>query len=87
MHAARRGAKRRRIRVSNWLAGEDRKTRLGLKGKPSEEELRDTFEATLTLLYRLLFLLYESGVRTTRSSNRGKAAAGFVRHQPENGWP
>ncbi len=37
---------------------EDRKARLGVKGKPSEVELRDTFEATLTLLYRLLFLLY-----------------------------
>lgn len=37
---------------------EDRRTRLSIKGKPSEEELRDAFEATLTLLYRLLFLLY-----------------------------
>lgn len=37
---------------------EDRKRRLGIKRKPSDEELQDTFEATLTLLYRLLFLLY-----------------------------
>ena len=36
----------------------DRKQRLGLKGEPAEEELADVFEATLTLLYRLLFLLY-----------------------------
>ena len=28
------------------------------KGSPTEEELADIFEATLTLLYRLLFLLY-----------------------------
>jgi hypothetical protein len=36
----------------------DRKARLGKRGNPSEEELADVFEATLTLLYRLLFLLY-----------------------------
>jgi hypothetical protein len=36
----------------------DRKQRLGQTGEPSEEELADLFEATLTLLYRLLFLLY-----------------------------
>lgn len=36
----------------------DRKKRLGLSRAPSDDELRDTFEATLTLLYRLLFLLY-----------------------------
>jgi len=36
---------------------QDRKHRLG-SGRPAEEELRDTYEATLTLLYRLLFLLY-----------------------------
>lgn len=37
---------------------EDRKQRLGQKAKPTEKELADVFEATLTLLYRLLFLLY-----------------------------
>src|SRR5205807_699343 len=37
---------------------EDRKQRLGLKKAPTDDELRDLFEATLTLLYRLLFLLY-----------------------------
>jgi len=37
---------------------EDRRQRLGLKKHPTEEELRDLLEATLTLLYRLLFLLY-----------------------------
>ena len=36
----------------------DRRARLGLKGKPTPEELSDVYEATLTLLYRLLFLLY-----------------------------
>lgn len=36
----------------------DRRTRLGVQQAPTDEELRDTFEATLTLLYRLLFLLY-----------------------------
>lgn len=36
----------------------DRKKRLGLTRAPSDDELRDTFEATLSLLYRLLFLLY-----------------------------
>src|SRR5206468_7846806 len=36
----------------------DRKQRLGQNKQPSEEELADIFEATLTLLYRLLFLLY-----------------------------
>lgn len=37
---------------------EDRKHRLGIRQAPGEDDLRDTFEATLTLLYRLLFLLY-----------------------------
>jgi hypothetical protein len=37
---------------------EDRKLRLGQVKAPTEEELADIFEATLTLLYRLLFLLY-----------------------------
>ncbi len=36
----------------------DRKQRLGIKQQPTDEELRDAFEATLTLLYRILFLLY-----------------------------
>lgn len=36
----------------------DRKKRLGNTQRPTDEELKDTFEATLTLLYRLLFLLY-----------------------------
>jgi TaqI-like C-terminal specificity domain len=36
----------------------DRKQRLDQNKEPTEEELADTFEATLTLLYRLLFLLY-----------------------------
>lgn len=36
----------------------DRKQRLGQNKEPTEEELVDIFEATLTLLYRLLFLLY-----------------------------
>ena len=36
----------------------DRKQRLGQNKKQTEEELADIFEATLTLLYRLLFLLY-----------------------------
>jgi hypothetical protein len=36
----------------------DRKNRLGIKSEPTEQELADVFEATLTLLYRLLFLLY-----------------------------
>jgi hypothetical protein len=37
---------------------EDRRRRLGIKCKPTEDELQAAFEATLTLLYRLLFLLY-----------------------------
>jgi hypothetical protein len=37
---------------------EDRKQRLGQSKSPTDEELADIFEATLTLLYRLLFLLY-----------------------------
>ena len=37
---------------------EDRKHRLGVNKEPTEDELADIFEATLTLLYRLLFLLY-----------------------------
>jgi hypothetical protein len=36
----------------------DRRQRLGIKTEPTEEELADIFEATLTLLYRMLFLLY-----------------------------
>jgi hypothetical protein len=36
----------------------DRKDRLGIKAEPTEQELADLFEATLTLLYRLLFLLF-----------------------------
>jgi len=35
-----------------------RRQREGKRKTPSEQVLRDTFEATLTLLYRLLFLLY-----------------------------
>jgi hypothetical protein len=37
---------------------EDRKRRLALARQPTDAELDDLFEATLTLLYRLLFLLY-----------------------------
>jgi hypothetical protein len=37
---------------------EDRKRRLEVRRKPTDDELHDAFEATLTLLYRLLFLLY-----------------------------
>ncbi len=37
---------------------EDRKRRMGIKRQPSDDDLRDAYEATLTLLYRLLFLLY-----------------------------
>jgi hypothetical protein len=36
----------------------DRRNRLGVRGGPTEQELADVYEATLTLLYRLLFLLY-----------------------------
>lgn len=36
----------------------DRKGRLGEKKPPTNAELSDIFQATLTLLYRLLFLLY-----------------------------
>ena len=36
----------------------DRRQRLGITREPTEEELADLFEATLTFLYRLLFLLY-----------------------------
>jgi hypothetical protein len=36
----------------------DRKRRLGVETEPTDEDLADIFEATLTLLYRLLFLLY-----------------------------
>jgi len=36
----------------------DRDQRLGISKGSTEEELTDIFEATLTLLYRLLFLLY-----------------------------
>lgn len=37
---------------------DDRKQRLGQSKAPTEAELADIFEATLTFLYRLLFLLY-----------------------------
>lgn len=37
---------------------EDRKSRLGERGKPSDAELEEVRAGTLTLLYRLLFLLY-----------------------------
>ena len=37
---------------------QDRKKRLEIKSKPTREELDEVFEATLTFLYRLLFLLY-----------------------------
>ena len=37
---------------------EDRNRRLGVTRQPGDDELHDAFEATLTLLYRLLFLLY-----------------------------
>jgi hypothetical protein len=36
----------------------ERRQRLGVGKEPADEELADTFEATLTFLYRLLFLLY-----------------------------
>jgi transcriptional regulator with XRE-family HTH domain len=37
---------------------EDRKKRLGIEARPTDDELSEIFEATLTFLYRLLFLLY-----------------------------
>ena len=37
---------------------EDRKQRLGVEQEPIDAELAELFEATLTFLYRLLFLLY-----------------------------
>jgi hypothetical protein len=37
---------------------EDARHRLGQKKPPSDDDLRGVFEGTLTLLYRLLFLLY-----------------------------
>ena len=37
---------------------EDRKRRLEHRSQPTDNELHDVYEATLTLLYRLLFLLY-----------------------------
>jgi hypothetical protein len=36
----------------------DRRGRLGIKREPSVDDLSDIYEATFTLLYRLLFLLY-----------------------------
>jgi hypothetical protein len=36
----------------------DRRQRLGVKRAPTDADLAELFEATLTLLYRLLFLLY-----------------------------
>jgi len=42
--------------AEGFLAG--RRARLGLKGKTGPDDLADIYEATLTLLYRLLFLLY-----------------------------
>lgn len=36
----------------------DLNRRLGVDARPTDDMLADTFEATLTLLYRLLFLLY-----------------------------
>jgi hypothetical protein len=37
---------------------EDRKSRVGAARRPTDDELRNIYEPTLTLLYRLLFLLY-----------------------------
>ena len=37
---------------------EDRKRHVGGEWRPSDDQLRDIHEATLTLLYRLLFLFY-----------------------------
>ncbi len=37
---------------------EDRRRRMNLRRQPKDDELIDIYEATLTLLYRLLFLLY-----------------------------
>jgi len=37
---------------------EDRRRRMASRGQPADDELNDIYEATLTLLYRLLFLLY-----------------------------
>ncbi len=37
---------------------DDRKHRLGIRRQPSDDDLRDVHDATLTLLYRLMFLLY-----------------------------
>jgi hypothetical protein len=36
----------------------DRRTRLGIQTEPTEQERADLFDATLTLLFRLLFLFY-----------------------------
>ena len=59
----------------------NRKPRLGQNKEPTEAELADIFEATLTLLYRLLLLLYaaetccRSGKRRTTPPAYGLASA------------
>ncbi len=48
----------------------DRKGRLGQAGGPTRQELDIVFEATLTLLYRLLFLLTPRAATCCRSASR-----------------
>ena len=58
---------------------EDRRRRLGVKGEPTEAELADVFEATLTLLYRLLFLLYAE----SRDLPAGPGGSAYRGGQPQ----
>ncbi len=54
----------------------DRRRRLGRSNRPSEKELRDIHNATLTLLYRLLFLLYaesRDALRVGETAHRGES--------------
>ncbi len=61
---------------------DDRKRRIGRR-KPTEAELADTFEATLTLLYRLLFLLYAEARDLLPVGESPYQAAGLKRIKQE----
>ncbi len=61
----------------------DRCERLTIRGKPTPEELSDVYEATLRLLYRLLFLLYAESrdLLPVREGSYGEASLETIQEE------
>jgi hypothetical protein len=61
----------------------DRQQRLGTKQQPTDEELREVYDATLTLLFRLLFLLYAEARHLLPVRDAGYRAASLWKIKEE----